>query len=75
MENSLALTMVFKDQNDIKTSVTVPNIKEGLTDTDIKAVMNSILSTGVLQGKNGPFVAKDSAYITAKEITEYTNVK
>ncbi len=75
MENSLCLTMIFRDSSEVKTAVTVPNIREGISSEEINVVMNDIISTGVLCGKAGPFLAKDSAYITAKGITEYKNIR
>lgn len=71
MDNSLSLTMVFKDSSGNKCPITVPNIKDNVTEGEITSVMNALLNSNVIPGKDGALVLKDSAYITRKETTGY----
>jgi len=64
------LVMEFKDAFGKKHSLSVKDVKEDLNEAEISALMDEILSSGLIQTENGALVEKVSANVITKETTE-----
>lgn len=62
------LRMEFENEFGSKTSISIADPKASLTETQIKAAMNTIIEKGVFENKNGPLISALSAKIV--ETTE-----
>jgi hypothetical protein len=65
-----SLIMTFINAQGKKVSLTVNNIKDGLVNTDVSTVMDSIISKNIFSTAGGAFVSKDSAQIVEKTSSE-----
>lgn len=64
-----SLVMTFLNQRGEKTSITVPNVKDNLIESDVTAAMDSIIAGNIFASTGGDLVAKHSAQITEKTVT------
>lgn len=69
MEYSLQMT--FACDNGEKTSLTIKDVKAGITKTEAFTLMDAIISNDIFATKNGSFVSKVSAQITEKQVTKH----
>lgn len=66
------LQMVFLCENGAKSSMTVTDVKSNLTTEVISALMDNIVTNNIFTSKNGDYVSKYSAQVTAKEVTKHS---
>jgi hypothetical protein len=64
------LQMVFQNQIGKNVSISVPEVKEDITDNEIKALMQLILSKNVFETTGGDLVALMSANLITREVEE-----
>lgn len=57
------LVMSFKDATEAKFNLIVNSVKDGVTATEIKAIMDAVLATGAIESKNGALVSKVGAVV------------
>lgn len=65
------LVMSFKDITDSNFNLTVNSVKADVTQAEITAIMDAVLSTGAVESKNGALVSKVAAVIVDTTETEF----
>ena len=65
------LVMTFKDDKNGKFNLIVNSVKEDATEEEITAIMDAVLTTGAIIGKNGKLVEKLYATIVDTTETKY----
>lgn len=65
------LVMSFKDVMGSKFNLIVNSVKEDVTEEEIGAIMDAVLTTGAIVSKNGDLVEKLSAVIVDTTETEF----
>jgi hypothetical protein len=65
----ISLVMTFINQLGQRTILTLPDIREDLTEQEVSVVMDSIVSRNIFESAGGDLIAKHSAQITEKQIT------
>lgn len=66
------LTMTFLTEIGEKTSISISDVKETLTESDILALMDLIISNDIFQTSKGTLVSKSSAQLVERKITKFT---
>jgi Protein of unknown function (DUF2922) len=66
------LTMSFNDAGGKKRSISIKDIKEEIPESDVTALMDSIVANKLIITENGDLAEKVSAQIVNKETTELT---
>jgi hypothetical protein len=64
-----SLVMTFLNQRGERTSVTVPNVKDNLSEADVSTAMDAIIAGNIFASTGGDLVAKHSAQVTEKTVT------
>lgn len=64
-----SLVMTFINQLGQRTILTLPDIREDLTEQEVSVVMDSIVSRNIFESTGGDLITKHSAQITEKQIT------
>lgn len=64
------LVMTFKDELDASFNLIVNSVKDNVSQEEVNAIMDSVLSTGAFESKNGSLVQKVSAKIVDTTETE-----
>jgi hypothetical protein len=64
-----SLVMSFLNQRGEKTNITVPYVKDNLTESDVSVTMDAIISGNIFASTGGDLVAKHSAQVTEKTVT------
>lgn len=67
---SKTLVMNFLNESGKKTAIRVNNVKEGVTEAEVKAAMDVILAKNVFATTGGDLKVKDSAHIEDKNSTD-----
>ncbi len=62
--------MSFLTEEGKKTSIRVSNVKDNLTDQEVKTAMEIIIAKNIFTSKNGDLQAIDSAHILESSTTE-----
>ena len=71
MDNrDLSLVMTFKNEDGKDTVVTLKQIKPDITDEEVKAAMDIIISTNLFVSTGGDLVSKVKAQIIDKTVDE-----
>ena len=71
MDNrDLSLVMTFKNEDGKDTVVTLKQIKPDITDEEVKAAMDLIISTNLFVSTGGDLVSKVKAQIIDKTVDE-----
>ncbi|WML33456.1 DUF2922 domain-containing protein [Clostridium sp. OS1-26] len=67
---SKTLVMNFLNESGKKTAIRVNNVKEDVTEAEVKAAMDVILAKNIFATTGGDLKVKDSAQIDDKNSTE-----
>ncbi|MBV7271457.1 DUF2922 domain-containing protein [Clostridium sp. PL3] len=67
---SKTLVMNFLNESGKKTAIRVNNVKEDVTEAEVKNAMDVILAKGIFTTSGGDLKAKDSAEVTDKNSTD-----
>lgn len=67
---SKTLVMNFLNESGKKTAIRVNNVKEDITEAEVKAAMDVILTKNIFATTGGDLKVKDSAQIDDKNSTE-----
>ncbi|OAA86929.1 DUF2922 domain-containing protein [Clostridium ljungdahlii] len=67
---SKSLVMSFLNEGGKKTSIKVENVKEGITDLEVKNAMTAIIAKNVFTSKSGDLKSIDAAHILDSSTTE-----
>lgn len=68
MERSLVMN--FLNESGQKTSLKVSNVKEGLTDAEVKTAMEAVITNNIFEYKGGDLKTVDSAHVVENETVE-----
>jgi hypothetical protein len=64
------LVMTFINQLGSRATVTLPSVRDDLNELEVSAAMDSIVSSNIFESAGGDLIAKHSAQITERNITE-----
>ncbi|WP_195962583.1 DUF2922 domain-containing protein [Clostridium tyrobutyricum] len=67
---SKTLVMNFLNGNGEKASIRLSDVKDGVTDVEVKAAMDIIIAQNIFESKGADLVQKDSARIVDTATTE-----
>jgi hypothetical protein len=67
---SKTLTMNFLNEQGKKTAVRVNNVREDVTEAEVKAAMDLIISKNIFTSSGGDLKVKDSAHLVDTNTTE-----
>lgn len=65
------LEMVFKNQKDKTSRLSLDNPREDVTESDIRAAMENIVSTNIFETADGDLVSVVSARIVRTDVEEF----
>jgi hypothetical protein len=68
---SKTLIMNFLNQGGKKVAVRVGNVKDGITEAEVKAAMDVIVGKNIFKSTGGDLKSKDSAELVDKSSTEF----
>lgn len=66
-----SLQMVFITDTGEKTSITISEVKAGLTNSDVVTLMDTIIENNVFETKKGALISKYSAQVVQREVTKW----
>lgn len=69
MEHSLQ--MVFIAESGEKATITISEVKSDLTNSDVVALMDAIITNNIFQTKKGELISKYSAQVVQREVTKW----
>ena len=64
------LQMVFQNQVGNNTSINIAQVKDELTDEDVKSLMQLIISKNIFESSGGDLITIMSATVVAKDVEE-----
>ena len=67
---SKSLVMNFLTEEGKKGSIKISNVKEDITDQEVKTAMDAIVAKNIFDTKNGDLKVVDSAYVQDTSIVE-----
>lgn len=65
------LSMTFLTSTGEKTTMSVSNVKENLTQDEAVTLMDAIIVNDIFQTSKGNFVAKSAAQVTERKVTKF----
>ena len=66
------LLMTFLTETGEKSNISISDVKEGITNEEVKALMDNIIKNNIFENKKGTLVSRYSAQVTEKAVTEFT---
>ena len=72
MEMDYTLSMTFLTELGIKASLSISGVKSTITESQVNALMDTIILKNVFQTTTGGFAKKSDAKLTAKNVTDYS---
>ena len=66
-----SLQMVFLCESGEKSSITISDVKPGLTNSDVIALMDTIIASNVFETSKGALISKYSAQVVQREVTKW----
>ena len=66
------LTMTFLTETGEKTNMSISDVKEGITNDEVQALMDSLIENNIFDNKKGALVSKHSAQVTERSVTKFT---
>lgn len=72
LEDKKVLQLVFNTEEGSKLTISIPYVRDDVTDAEISAAMDTILSNGIFGSTNGDPISKNSAQIVTTSTTEVT---
>ena len=65
------LSMTFLTSTGEKTTMSVSNVKENLTQDEAVTLMDAIIANDIFQTSKGNFVVKSAAQVTERKVTKF----
>ncbi|ERI92289.1 hypothetical protein HMPREF1982_02546 [Clostridiales bacterium oral taxon 876 str. F0540] len=65
-----SLIMTFLNEEGTKTNITLPGVKENISQQEVAVVMDTIIAGNIFSSTGGNLITKHSAQITEKNITD-----
>lgn len=66
-----SLQMVFICESGEKSSITISDVKPGLTNSDVIALMDTIIANNVFETSKGALISKYSTQVVQREVTKW----
>lgn len=66
------LSMTFLTAAGTKAALSISGVKAAITEAEVNALMDTIISKDIFKTNAGGFVKKSDAKLTAKNVTDYT---
>lgn len=66
-----SLQMVFLCESGEKSSITISDVKPGLTNSDVIALMDTIIASNIFETSKGALISKYSAQVVQREVTKW----
>ena len=66
------LTMTFLTETGEKSNISISDVKEGITNDEVQALMDSIIENNIFENSKGMLVSKYSAQVTERQVTKFT---
>ena len=66
------LTMTFLTETGEKTNMSISDVKDGITNDEVQALMDSLIENNIFDNKKGALVSKHSAQVTERSVTKFT---
>lgn len=66
-----SLQMVFLCESGENSSITISDVKPGLTNSDVIALMDTVIASNVFETSKGALISKYSAQVAQREVTKW----
>ena len=66
-----SLQMVFICESGEKSSITISDVKPGLTNSDVITLMDTIIASNIFGRSKGALISKYSAQVVQREVTKW----
>ena len=66
------LTMTFLTETGEKSNISISDVKAGITNDEVQALMDSIIENNIFENSKGILVSKYSAQVTERQVTKFT---
>ena len=64
------LTMTFLTETGEKSNISISDVKAGITNDEVQALMDSLIANNIFENKKGTLVSKHSAQVTQRAVTK-----
>jgi hypothetical protein len=64
------LVMTFLNQLGVRATLSLPGVREDITEQEVSVVMDSIVSRNIFNSAGGDLISKHSAQITERQVTD-----
>jgi hypothetical protein len=64
-----SLVMTFLNEEGSRASITLPAVRDNVTEMEVSAVMDAIIARNIFASSGGDLVTKHSAQITERNVT------
>jgi hypothetical protein len=65
------LQMVFQNETGKNVSISVPEVREDITDVEIKTLMQTIIAKNVFESTGGDLITIMSASLVSRDVQEF----
>lgn len=65
------LTMTFLTETGEKSNISISDVKDGITNGEVQALMDSLITNNIFENKKGALVSKYSAQVTQRAVTKF----
>lgn len=65
-----SLIMTFLNEEGTRANVTLPDVKDNISQQEVSVVMDTIIAGNIFSSTGGNLIAKHSAQITEKNVTD-----
>jgi hypothetical protein len=65
-----SLVMTFLNQEGSRTSITLPAVRDNITEVEVMAAMDAVIATNIFHSAGGNLLTKHSAQIIERSVTE-----
>ncbi|MBX9138866.1 MULTISPECIES: DUF2922 domain-containing protein [unclassified Clostridium] len=66
------LTMTFLTETGEKSNISISDVKKGITNDEVQALMDSLIANNIFENKKGALVSKHSAQVAERAVTKFT---
>lgn len=66
------LTMTFLTETGEKSNISISGVKDGITNDEVKVLMDSLIENNIFENSKGRLVSKYSAQVTERQVTKFT---
>lgn len=65
-----SLVMTFLNQQGVRATLSLPGVREDITEQEVSVVMDSIVARNLFNSAGGDLIAKHSAQVTERQVTD-----